>query len=60
MALQKDDLPKELRKDYTDTIISASKKLSTLVINILKLNKLENQEIILMLRRIAKQAGIYS
>lgn len=45
MALQKDDLSLKLRKEYTDTIISASKKLTTLVTNILKLNKLENQEI---------------
>lgn len=45
MALQKDDLRPELKKDYTETIISASRKLTTLVVNILKLNKLENQEI---------------
>lgn len=45
MALQKDNLPAEQRKEYTDTIITASKNLTTLVTNILKLNKLENQEI---------------
>ncbi|MBY9079345.1 HAMP domain-containing histidine kinase [Paenibacillus sp. HN-1] len=45
MALQKDELSPELRKDYSETIITASKKLTTLVMNILKLNKLENQEI---------------
>lgn len=46
MALQQDDLPPDLRKDYTDTIISSTNKLATLVVNILKLNKLENQEIL--------------
>lgn len=45
MALQKEDLLPETRKEYTNTIITASKKLTTLVTNILKLNKLENQQI---------------
>jgi signal transduction histidine kinase len=45
MALQKVDLSPKLRTEYTNTIISASQKLTTLVINILKLNKLDNQEI---------------
>lgn len=45
MALQKENLPNEIRKEYTDTIINASKKLTELVTNILRLNKLENQEI---------------
>jgi len=45
MALQKEDLSSEVRKEYTDTIINASEKLTALVTNILKLNKLENQEI---------------
>ncbi|KQN99943.1 sensor histidine kinase [Paenibacillus sp. Leaf72] len=45
-ALQQDDLLPELRKDYTATIISSTNKLATLVVNILKLNKLENQEIV--------------
>jgi signal transduction histidine kinase len=45
MALQKEDLTPEQRREYTNTIITASKKLSTLVTNILKLNKLERQQI---------------
>ncbi|MFL0196309.1 ATP-binding protein [Clostridium sp. WILCCON 0269] len=48
MALQKEDLTPKVRKEYTDTIITASKKLTALVANILKLNKLENQEIIML------------
>ncbi len=45
MALQKENLSAEQRKEYTATIITASQKLTALVTNILKLNKLENQEI---------------
>lgn len=45
MALQKENLSSERRKEYTDTILSASRKLTSLVTNILKLNKLENQQI---------------
>ncbi|MFT4107038.1 MAG: HAMP domain-containing sensor histidine kinase [Lacrimispora sp.] len=46
-ALQNDSLPEEVRKDYSNTIITASQKLNTLVINILRLNKLDNQNITL-------------
>ncbi|MDQ0359419.1 HAMP domain-containing sensor histidine kinase [Breznakia pachnodae] len=45
LALQDDKLSESEKIEYTETIISASKKLSNLVGNILKLNKLENQEI---------------
>ena len=45
-ALQNDTLKTEERLEYTQTILDATKKLSVLVTNILKLNKLENQEII--------------
>ncbi|WP_026684518.1 HAMP domain-containing sensor histidine kinase [Heyndrickxia coagulans] len=45
MALQKENLDSNTRKEYTDTIITASKRLTSLVANILRLNKLENQEI---------------
>lgn len=45
MALQKQDLSQEKRKEYTSTIITASINLTELVTNILKLSKLENQEI---------------
>jgi len=44
-ALQKENLPYEVRREYSATIISASQKLTALVTNILKLSKLENQEI---------------
>jgi signal transduction histidine kinase len=45
MALQKQNITDEQQKEYTDTIIKASQRLTSLVGNILKLNKLENQEI---------------
>ncbi|GHV73988.1 two component sensor kinase [Spirochaetia bacterium] len=45
-ALRDDELTADKRNEYIKTIIEASQKLSVLVSNILKLNKLENQEII--------------
>ncbi len=45
IALRNMKLPPETQEEYMDTIISATDKLSALVTNILKLNKLENQEI---------------
>lgn len=44
-VLKQEDLPKETRDEYMDTIIAATDSLASLVTNILKLNKLENQEI---------------
>lgn len=44
-ALKNKKLPPEAEKDYMDAIITATDNLSALVTNILKLNKLENQEI---------------
>lgn len=43
--LQDDNLDGETRKSYAKTLISASKRITDLITNILKLNKLENQEI---------------
>ena len=45
-AMLKDSLPMDKRMEYTNTILEASKKLSTLVTTVLKMNKLDNQEII--------------
>lgn len=45
-ALRKDELPKEEKEAYIETILEASQKLSALVTNVLRLNKLESQEII--------------
>lgn len=45
-ALQRADLSESERREYASTIASASDSLSTLISNILKLNKLENQEIV--------------
>lgn len=42
--LKDENLDSETRQNYVDTIVQASKRLSSLVTNILKLNKLENQE----------------
>lgn len=46
LALQKENLSSDSRKEYTETIATASQKLTALVTNILKLNKLESQEIL--------------
>lgn len=43
--LQDDTLDSEMRSDYAKTLIAASKRITDLITNILKLNKLENQEI---------------
>ena len=44
-ALKDPALPEETRQQYTDTVINASQMLNVMVTNILKLNKLEHQEI---------------
>ncbi|MBR2989160.1 MAG: sensor histidine kinase, partial [Clostridia bacterium] len=43
--LQDDALDSETRNSYAKTLINASKRITDLITNILKLNKLENQEI---------------
>jgi len=45
-ALQRTDLSENERREYAKTIAAASDSLSMLISNILKLNKLENQEIV--------------
>ena len=45
-ALERGDLTPAQREEYAQTIASASRSLSTLISNILRLNKLENQEIV--------------
>ncbi len=45
MAIGNDDLDAETKKKYAEILINASKKITDLVTNILKLNKLENQEL---------------
>lgn len=44
--LQNEKLDKDTRKKYAQTLAGASRRLTALITNILKLNKLENQEII--------------
>lgn len=44
-ALQADDLDEDTRKKYAQTLASAAERLSALVTNILKLNKLESQQL---------------
>jgi len=46
IALQKNSLQAEERKEYVQTIVEAAQNLTALITNILKLNKLENQGII--------------
>lgn len=43
--LQDETLDAESRKAYAKTLVTASKRITDLITNILKLNKLENQEI---------------
>ena len=45
-ALKKENLTEEERREYAGTIAAASENLSVLITNILRLNKLENQEIV--------------
>jgi signal transduction histidine kinase len=45
-ALEDKNLKADERRDYIKTIVTSSQKLSGLVSNILKLNKLENQKIV--------------
>lgn len=45
-ALEREDLTQEERREYAQTVATASENLSLLISNILKLNKLENQEIV--------------
>ena len=44
-ALQEPTLPETERIEYAHTVVEAAQKLTTLITNILKLNKLENQEL---------------
>lgn len=46
-ALQKAELSPDYAQEYITTIVEASRKLDSLITNVLQLNKLENQEIIL-------------
>ncbi|MBP3633697.1 MAG: HAMP domain-containing histidine kinase [Oscillospiraceae bacterium] len=43
--LQQPDLPEQQRQEYAKTITDAGRRLAHLITNILKLNKLENQQI---------------
>ncbi|NBI18817.1 sensor histidine kinase [Neglecta sp. X4] len=43
--LQQPELPEELRQEYAKTVTDASRRLADLITNILKLNKLESQQI---------------
>ena len=43
--LQRPDLTEEARKEYTEMILHATRRLSSLITNMLKLNKLEKQVI---------------
>lgn len=45
-ALKDDKLDETRRSEYIETLITASKRLTNLITNILKLNKMENQEIL--------------
>ena len=44
-SLQKENIPEDTRKKYAATLQEAAKRLNDLVVNILRLNKLENQAI---------------
>ena len=44
-SLDSENLSTETRQEYIDTIVKATDNLTTLISNILRLNKLENQEI---------------
>ncbi len=56
--LKDESLEKETKAKYIDTLIEASKRLSSLVGNILKLNKLENRRIIPEKKRVNLESSL--
>ncbi len=44
-ALRDDKVPQEMREQYMDVVINATQNLNDMITNVLKLNKLENQQI---------------
>lgn len=45
-AMQEKDIPKEKKRQYMDAVVESTQRLTEMVSNILKLNKLENQKLL--------------
>lgn len=57
-ALQDGSVTEEQRREYMDTLVATTRRLSLLISNILKLNKLENQQILPENRRMCLNEAI--